>query len=290
MSRTYLAHHGIKGQQWGVKNGPPYPLGSLRRTIVESSLAKSLSKRTKKLKLKKLTDEQKRQIIFGSKLAVAFGGAYGAMKINDLFNRNTPFDVDISKLSDRLPIKSHFYSRRQDIIGVNGAPLSVVNPMRIDNCSLCSTTYELRRRGYDVHARSKWQGGGGRTIEQISKAFKGVTARDWRTKYDCVTNNRAGDKLPAGKSPLTLMRQDMLSCGEGARGNLCGRVRGGGGYSHSVVWEVINGNVRYVDTQTGFDMSLEAGVRLFLVPGSCRWLRTDDKELNIDYIKNQVVK
>ncbi|MBO7451084.1 MAG: GNAT family N-acetyltransferase [Clostridiales bacterium] len=23
---TYLAHHGVKGQQWGIKNGPPYPL------------------------------------------------------------------------------------------------------------------------------------------------------------------------------------------------------------------------------------------------------------------------
>lgn len=22
----FLAHHGIKGQKWGVKNGPPYPL------------------------------------------------------------------------------------------------------------------------------------------------------------------------------------------------------------------------------------------------------------------------
>ena len=25
-SEPYLAHHGIKGQQWGVKHGPPYPL------------------------------------------------------------------------------------------------------------------------------------------------------------------------------------------------------------------------------------------------------------------------
>lgn len=24
----YIAHHGIKGQQWGKRNGPPYPLGS----------------------------------------------------------------------------------------------------------------------------------------------------------------------------------------------------------------------------------------------------------------------
>ena len=22
----YLVHHGIEGQEWGVKNGPPYPL------------------------------------------------------------------------------------------------------------------------------------------------------------------------------------------------------------------------------------------------------------------------
>lgn len=25
---NYLMHHGIKGQKWGVKNGPPYPLSS----------------------------------------------------------------------------------------------------------------------------------------------------------------------------------------------------------------------------------------------------------------------
>ena len=25
---SYLAHHGIKGQKWGIKNGPPYPLNN----------------------------------------------------------------------------------------------------------------------------------------------------------------------------------------------------------------------------------------------------------------------
>lgn len=28
MNYFYLAHHGIQGQKWGVRNGPPYPLGS----------------------------------------------------------------------------------------------------------------------------------------------------------------------------------------------------------------------------------------------------------------------
>lgn len=31
MAKYYLAHHGIKGQKWGVKNGPPYPLHSSRQ-------------------------------------------------------------------------------------------------------------------------------------------------------------------------------------------------------------------------------------------------------------------
>ena len=28
--KQWIAHHGIKGQQWGVRNGPPYPLDSYR--------------------------------------------------------------------------------------------------------------------------------------------------------------------------------------------------------------------------------------------------------------------
>lgn len=36
-STGYLAHHGVNGQQWGIRNGPPYPLDA-------SSLAKKISK------------------------------------------------------------------------------------------------------------------------------------------------------------------------------------------------------------------------------------------------------
>ncbi len=32
---TYLMHHGVKGQKWGVKHGPPYPLQSGIRTKIK---------------------------------------------------------------------------------------------------------------------------------------------------------------------------------------------------------------------------------------------------------------
>lgn len=35
----YLAHHGIKGQRWGVRNGPPYPL----RTVSSKTSANELN-------------------------------------------------------------------------------------------------------------------------------------------------------------------------------------------------------------------------------------------------------
>ena len=36
-----LAHHGVKGQKWGVRNGPPYPLDKSKKsgTIVTDSIA-----------------------------------------------------------------------------------------------------------------------------------------------------------------------------------------------------------------------------------------------------------
>lgn len=38
--KTYLAHHGIKGQHWGVRNGPPYPLKQPQTDISDKTYAK----------------------------------------------------------------------------------------------------------------------------------------------------------------------------------------------------------------------------------------------------------
>lgn len=44
-SEEYLAHHGRKGQRWGVRNGPPYPLDRQEQSYRKAkSIADSLSK------------------------------------------------------------------------------------------------------------------------------------------------------------------------------------------------------------------------------------------------------
>lgn len=41
----YLVHHGIKGQKWGVKNGPPYPLDDKSRSPAEKKKIRVVRKK-----------------------------------------------------------------------------------------------------------------------------------------------------------------------------------------------------------------------------------------------------
>lgn len=100
-----LEHHGIKGQKWGVKNGPPYPLDgtknggltkSNKSTIIKSSKYPSLNGKTKNIPDSKFTeyalDFEKDQ-----NKATAFKDALGYTKSNykDLIqNIDDHFDAD----------------------------------------------------------------------------------------------------------------------------------------------------------------------------------------------------
>lgn len=48
-----LSHHGIEGQKWGVRNGPPYPLGSGDHSAAEKkAMAKDNKQNYKDIKKK----------------------------------------------------------------------------------------------------------------------------------------------------------------------------------------------------------------------------------------------
>lgn len=60
VSEDYLMHHGIQGQKWGKRNGPPYPLGSQgesksHRSAQEKKLTKNRSISSEKLNILRRT-------------------------------------------------------------------------------------------------------------------------------------------------------------------------------------------------------------------------------------------
>ena len=63
----FLSHHGIKGQRWGVKNGPPYPLKAKDHSKSEQSAGwrsslKGSSKSKSSVKKHGLSKKQRRAI------------------------------------------------------------------------------------------------------------------------------------------------------------------------------------------------------------------------------------
>lgn len=55
--RRELYHYGIKGQQWGVRNGPPYPLKASRRSFSERMSARKQRRIRRSIYTKKHYDE-----------------------------------------------------------------------------------------------------------------------------------------------------------------------------------------------------------------------------------------
>ena len=68
----YLEHHGILGQKWGHRNGPPYPLDANDHSAAEKEAQKQRFK---------LTDEQKKVIKIGTAVVAAGLVAYGGYKV-----------------------------------------------------------------------------------------------------------------------------------------------------------------------------------------------------------------
>lgn len=99
-----------------------------------------------------------------------------------------------------------------------------------NNCGNTSTTYELRRRGYDVEANP----------------LDGMYLRDWQRIFKNFTPLSVDAKRKTKVIPE--MTEKILSFGEGSRGGVF-VVWDGRSWGHYFSWEVKDGNVMFVDPQ-----------------------------------------
>lgn len=294
---AYLEHHGIKGQKWGVKNGPPYPLAYDEHSAAEKkknpkgllsneednhtgasgnrtagSLQKSQTgSSTKSSPFEKLSDEQKKRIKTALKVgAIAAGGAlaaYGAYKVYSNYTKDSNSIIDPET---GFPLIQGEHSPKDDIMALNpgaiSTPFGTLDAVTGStmNCMLCTTNYELRRRGYDVHAGLSTEGFSNELFSEIFEDANVVK--------------------PNISSVSELQKHFESSYPEGARGNFMLYYNPPFGGGHSVVWEIENGSLVIRDGQVKIvSESLKKALR-FADVSQCEYVRTDNLKIKADVL------
>lgn len=308
VKKDELYHHGVKGQKWGVRNGPPYPLGSSKsngRRLVGEAYQKSkkysLTKQQKQyvkdevknIMRRKEVDEERykkernnaiARTILGAAFAMPFMGSRGAM---DLINNSQGMSKSKKYFKNRekhgeIDPKTGLYKKQKESSIKDDA--SVINPefktfdaeIKQKNCMLCTTTYDLRRRGYDVTAQYADRG-----------YFFEHYVKKWYPKAEVYrVNNTDENGNPSRKKMIENAMTDLSSQGEGARGNIELVWRYGG--SHSVAYEIKDGKLLVIDGQT--NKIYKNPKEIFKETIEINYARLDNVEPNYAEIKKECVR
>lgn len=261
-----LYHHGIPNQRWGVRNGPPYPLDAQTR--------KEVVNRT----------DQKEGLIPELTLLGASLIYYIDAKINGPIRKtikrikqnrwtkqseelNDALIGDIAEHKDfteddppKIIVGEH--SIDEDMRAVNPNYRGTVVPGTTQNCTLCSYTYDMRRRGYDVTAKPSVTGNFTDTL--MADLYKGghvdvIRKNDWNLVY-----SEAAKKYP-----------------EGSRGVVSVYSPFGG---HAMAWEIQDGKLVIIDAQRNVKSSVDEMQIFGFNPRLSEFIRTDNLEVRTENI------
>lgn len=325
--QTFIAHHGIKGQKWGVRrfqneDGSLTKAGKERYNEQNSSNSSDNSENQKF----HLTEKQKK---YCKTIAIATGVAlvtYAGFKLADSGELNR-----LVEKAKEVSLGSHYqgFSKNEDYSGplsvesIKDGLLNKINPNfsstfslgsvgSYNNCKRCTFAYELSRRGYDVRATQTIAGTGQNLngnnmmlfVPRCSRKDYKQALKTWKNDPSIYATNNLIKKLSGGLSENIRLVGDTQNkfksiydsiekMPDRARGELSitWSNRPGG---HSLAWEVIDHKPIVFDCQTRrvYDTPVKFSKILnqALANGidSATLCRLDDKDLNLDLLRRWV--
>ena len=294
-----LYHHGVKGQKWGVKNGPPYPLKPEQKTnhnlegklglapevayAVAVATTMVISKAVIKAKAEKYFKEHREELQeqYDNLDNIKYSD------INHVNNRktrdymNTREDQKTDKDSG-LKLKKADTTKEEDMAAVN-PEYNTYNYARY-NCALCSMTYDMRRRGYDVIAGYTDEG---TTPKVMEKYYPGSKHEDL-----------AGDILRSASTMVNAKRLSKEQCDNAIRKISEQKDSRGAinvywyGYNagHSMAYDVdSNGIFTIRDCQSNQSYTGDKALSLLRKTSYVGYIRTDNVKPDIEAMKKDGV-
>lgn len=289
-----LYHHGIKGQEWGVRNGPPYPLDKSDRSSKEKRASGSSvsGKGTSGL-----SDSQKKALLIAGAAAVAGVAAYKMYKSGDfryfvdVGKQMLGQDIDYSKLSlssraiNPIKHKTGVIDRFTDNEKWLGARM---------NCGNCTIANELRHRGGKLNNVEAHLNPNGMLPENLGQFFKGITENSIKSFRlpESVGNEPSLDPRRGSAVKDVISSSIKKSFPSGSRGNLYIPMTFG---NHFISWQIKGDKVVFENPQdTSLNLSNLFGMVDMSTSGGrtygIRATRLDNLEINRDTISKVVSK